>query len=295
MKKVGENNMDQDFFKEAMLNEGLKPKGIRTRISKANKAINILNQDFDSIIKNDDLMYKSLIVLQEHDSVNQALQNTLRKYYFYKNKKEFPRLSKYNPIESHGNQLLEKNNKNKLQAFDSSKTKTQKEYSEFEEEEEQFKLINEGKVRPYSHDEISIINNEEYTYKPEYKNESSKLVREKTNPRLKATRIEIANYLCEINSDHITFTNKIGKHQYLECHHIIPMNAQKDFPKIKLDHMFNLIAVCPICHAQVHYASEEERKEMFYKMVKVRKSELLKYGFDAEKMDLIFNSYYSNK
>lgn len=169
------------------------------------------------------------------------------------------------------------------------------EIEEFQEEQEQFEKINNGSIKGYSSEEINKISQEKYTYVPRIEEGKKKVLREKTDPKLKATRMELANYLCEINCDHKTFTNASGNHQYLECHHIIPMNAQKDFPNVKLDSLFNLIALCPICHMQVHYATAEEKGQIFAEMYEKRKKEMLEHGFDLAKMNEIFNKYYLKK
>lgn len=169
------------------------------------------------------------------------------------------------------------------------------EIEELQEEQEQFEKINSGSIKGYSKEEIERINQISYTYVPRIEEGKKKVLREKTDPKLKATRMELANYMCEINCNHKTFTNASGNHQYLECHHIIPMNAQKDFPNIKLDNMFNLIALCPVCHMQVHYATSEEKGQIFAKMYEKRKTEMLEYGFDLAKINDVFNKYYLNK
>lgn len=169
------------------------------------------------------------------------------------------------------------------------------EMEELQEETEQFEEISRGVVKSYNEAEINVLENEEYVYQPRVEEGKKKVLREKTDPKLKATRMELADYNCEINHDHKTFTCASGKHQYLECHHIIPLNAQKDFPNIKLDSMFNIIALCPICHSQVHYATPEEKGKIFKLMYDVRKEEIAKHGFDLAKINEIFNKYYLNK
>ena len=160
------------------------------------------------------------------------------------------------------------------------------EMEEIQEEQEQFEKINNGSIKGYSQEELKKNENENknYIYKPKFDKGKKRIIREKTDPRLKATRMDLAKHRCEVDNNHITFTNYSGNHQYLECHHIIPMNAQKDFPNIKLDSMFNLIAVCPICHAQVHYATNEEKCAIFGKMYNKRKQEMLEHGFDLRRI-----------
>ncbi len=169
------------------------------------------------------------------------------------------------------------------------------EMEELQEEESQFENISSGIIKAYTEAELNIKENEEYKYVPRIEEGKKKVLREKTDPKLKATRMELANHNCEINKDHKTFTNSSGQYQYLECHHIIPLNAQKDFLDIKLDSMFNIIALCPNCHMQVHHASPKEKADIFAKMYELRKDDMEKHGFDLAKINEIFNKYYLNK
>ena len=72
----------------------LTEKGIKSRITKANKAESILRKEFDFldlIVKSDDIMLNSLNILQKfEDKKHNQMQNALRKYYKFKNGKEFP-------------------------------------------------------------------------------------------------------------------------------------------------------------------------------------------------------------
>lgn len=192
--------------------------------------------------------------------------------------------------------LLNKmNNKEINNLLSTNDNNIKNEIEEFQEEQEQFEKINNGSIKGYSKEELKQINNSNYVYKPKIDEGKKRVVREKTDPKLKATRMELAQHLCEINPSHKTFTNASGNYQYLECHHIIPMSAQKDFPNTKLDSMFNLIAICPICHMQVHYATTEEKREIFTKMYNIRKEEMFEHGFNPEQINAIFNKYYLSK
>jgi len=163
---------------------------------------------------------------------------------------------------------------------------------EYLEELEQFEKINSGLIVEYSDEELKKIDNKKYVYVAKFGNTENKVLRGPADDRLKATRMKKAKYLCEVDSSHKTFMNSSGKHQYLESHHIIPMKAQKDYINTKLDSMFNLIALCPTCHAKVHYATLEEKKEIFYKMYSIRKDDMIAHGFDLDKIDYVFDKYY---
>lgn len=80
---------------EAFLSDDInitsKDKAIRSRMSKARSVENHLNVDFDSVVKDDDLMYETLLRIQsEMGDTNGAKQNALRKYYIFVNGKKFP-------------------------------------------------------------------------------------------------------------------------------------------------------------------------------------------------------------
>ncbi len=171
----------------------------------------------------------------------------------------------------------------------------EEEIEELKEEEEQFEDINSGLIKGYTIDELKLKDREKYEYIPRIDKGKDRILREKTDAKLKATRMEMADHKCEINPNHKTFTNSSGKYQYLECHHIIPLSAQKDFPDIKLDSMFNIIALCPICHMQVHHATPQEKGDIFKKMYDIRKVEMVEHGFDLMKINSIFNKYYLNR
>ena len=201
------------------------------------------------------------------------------------------------PLEKEiANLFTDKINENKIYGFINEDSKSVfDEMQELQEEEEQFEEISSGYIKSYTKEELEIKDKEEYRYVPKIDNGKERVLREKTDAKLKATRMELAGHNCEINPNHRTFTNSSGKYQYLECHHIIPLNAQKDFPDIKLDSMFNIIALCPICHMQVHHATPEEKGEIFSKMYNLRKDEMLEHGFDLAKINEIFNKYYLKK
>ena len=110
--------------------------------------------------------------------------------------------------------------------------------------------------------------------------------------RLKATCLVKADYCCEINDEHSTFIHTSGLHPYVECHHIIPLKAQVDFPNVELDDLFNLVALCPSCHAQIHYGNVEAKKEIFYKLYARRITEMMERNISQKDMERVFEKYY---
>lgn len=112
-----------------------------------------------------------------------------------------------------------------------------------------------------------------------------------TDDKIKTTRLDMVNYKCEVNSDHITFETT-SLPNYLEGHHMIPMAAQKNFPSIKLDCIENMVALCPVCHAQITYGTKEEKKKIFDAIVAKRKKDFESIGFTEPILKVIFDTYY---
>lgn len=114
-------------------------------------------------------------------------------------------------------------------------------------------------------------------------------LRYKTNARISKTALDLANYTCLGNKEHITFTSKLGK-QYMEAHHLIPMSAQKDF-SINIDRIENIVSICPICHSAIHLGDEKTRLELVKKLYDLKEKELKNVGLDISFGEL-YTKYY---
>ena len=76
--KVDENNLTDN--------------GINFRISKGRKAEEILGMGLDDAVSSDSTMFSALKKLQDYENpTHNPMQNALRKYYIFRNGKEFPR------------------------------------------------------------------------------------------------------------------------------------------------------------------------------------------------------------
>jgi len=82
-----------------------------------------------------------------------------------------------------------------------------------------------------------------------------------------------ANYICEFNHKHNTFTSKSTKEKYVEAHHLIPFSKRKKF-EVNIDIEENLIALCPNCHRLIHLAEDEERISLLNNLFSFRKEKL---------------------
>ncbi len=73
-----------------------KSKAVRSRISRAYTAEEILGTSLDIIVIDDDRMYDALVKIHNDSRENNGkIQNAVRWYYKFVNKKEFPRLNSY--------------------------------------------------------------------------------------------------------------------------------------------------------------------------------------------------------
>lgn len=87
---------------------------------------------------------------------------------------------------------------------------------------------------------------------PKYVEVPSSIVQVR-DPRLALERFEVAGFRCEFDRACRLFTSRATGRNFLECHHIIPMQFQADFGP-SLDFLDNLIALCPYCHRAIHHA-----------------------------------------
>lgn len=79
--------------------------------------------------------------------------------------------------------------------------------------------------------------------------------------------IRRAGFLCELSREHLSFTRKNSIERYTEPHHLVPIAASDDFPKINLDREQNIVSLCSDCHNKLHYGSDIEKdiKKLFLK------------------------------
>lgn len=86
-----------------------------------------------------------------------------------------------------------------------------------------------------------------------------------------------ANNICEKNNRCVSFIKKSNGKNYVEGHHLIPLEYQSEYI-INLDIPENILALCSNCHNQLHYGVEylDLLKFFFDKRV----NELNKKGID---------------
>ncbi|MDZ5781885.1 HNH endonuclease [Marinococcus luteus] len=110
--------------------------------------------------------------------------------------------------------------------------------------------------------------------RPKYKKVSKQKIWER-NPRLASEVIQAMNFRCEGNPVHDFFISNRTKRNYVEAHHLIPMEYQDDF-EYSLDVHANIVSLCPVCHKKVHHGTFEEIIELVGNLYAERKIQLQK-------------------
>lgn len=95
-----------------------------------------------------------------------------------------------------------------------------------------------------------------------------------------------ADYKCENDFKHKTFTSKTTGENYMEGHHLIPLKFQNEFD-CSLDVYANIISLCPNCHKLLHFGVENEKEYVLDKLFDERKDRLIKSGIDVSRREFL--------
>ena len=99
------------------------------------------------------------------------------------------------------------------------------------------------------------------------------------DPQKAANAIFLANYQCEYDENHITFTEDNCHNPYIESEYLIPLPYQKYFEN-SLDVEANIVALCPLCRLKYRKSSPTEKKLMFNELINKRVGRLSRCGID---------------
>lgn len=103
------------------------------------------------------------------------------------------------------------------------------------------------------------------------------------------TSLDNANFQCENDTKHETFISARTGNQFVEAHHLIPMEYQGDF-LISIDVPENIISLCPNCHRAFHNSVVSNQEKLISKFYENRSSLLKKRDIDITK-EKIFGYY----
>lgn len=103
--------------------------------------------------------------------------------------------------------------------------------------------------------------------------------------------IQNANFTCENDLNHKTFISVKTGNQFVEAHHLIPIEFQDRY-QYSIDVPENIISLCPNCHRAFHSSTNEVKDILIAKFIGKRKPLLLKRGIGVEDEQLL--KFYHN-
>lgn len=106
----------------------------------------------------------------------------------------------------------------------------------------------------------------------------------------KENALKLANYQCEIDKKHTTFTARVNNKNYVEGHHLIPINQYDKF-QYDIDVQANIISLCPTCHRQLHSGINTDVDKILNKLYESRKERLMSVGLEIT-LDELQKIYY---
>jgi 5-methylcytosine-specific restriction protein A len=104
------------------------------------------------------------------------------------------------------------------------------------------------------------------------------------SPAVAAGAIRAANFSCEVDQSHWTFTSRARGQRYVEAHHLIPISQQHRFDHT-LDVTANIISLCATCHRMLHYAALPEKKAVLRSLLNSRRQQLLEKSISVRDAD----------
>ncbi|WP_162055984.1 MrcB family domain-containing protein [Pontibacter pamirensis] len=90
------------------------------------------------------------------------------------------------------------------------------------------------------------------------------------DPDIAFTALHEAGFKCENDQNHQTFISAKTGHQFVEAHHLIPMEFQDDF-NVSIDVPENIVSLCPNCHRAFHNSITETKTVLIRKFFHLRK------------------------
>ncbi|HON02834.1 MAG TPA: hypothetical protein PLM04_06885 [Paludibacteraceae bacterium] len=95
-----------------------------------------------------------------------------------------------------------------------------------------------------------------------------------------------AHYTCELNPEHKYFVSRFTGKNYVEAHHLIPMEFQDKF-ETSIDIEANVVSLCPVCHKMIHFAVLESKTDLILNLLSKRIDRLGHAGITISNDELI--------
>ncbi|MBE6824712.1 MAG: hypothetical protein E7513_05135 [Ruminococcaceae bacterium] len=139
-----------------------------------------------------------------------------------------------------------------------------------------------------------IVDIEDIHRKPVRGIDSKGRKRYKTQKKIRDSVIKEAKFLCDCNDNKHYYFESINLHNYVEGHHVVPMNRQDEYyfdHSVNLDVPYNIIPLCPNCHSQIHLGSREARIKILSEIYVRNRNKLSK--INPELSLVVLASYYN--
>lgn len=161
------------------------------------------------------------------------------------------------------------------------------------------KLISEIDEVEYQNymEKINVNKNIVFNDKPETINNNKndqKVGRWNRNPQKAKNVVAYNDYKCEFDDKHKYFISNVTRENYVEAHHLIPMEYQEQFMPISLDVEANITCLCVVCHKKLHHGTYEEKKKIIEKLYNKRKDRLRMCGIEIS-FDELLKLYKTKK
>lgn len=111
------------------------------------------------------------------------------------------------------------------------------------------------------------------------------------DPNVCAQAQRDADFRCEVDSQHLTFTSRVSRSNFVESHHLVPMSAQGEFD-VSLDVRENVVALCPTCHRLLHHGLAIQIKPILRELLAKRYEALRSRGIMVD-ANWLFGVYKS--
>ncbi len=129
-------------------------------------------------------------------------------------------------------------------------------------------------LEPEVDDYQDIINNSE----PEKLKSFS--MKWKRNPLIAMQSLKKRGYKCEIHPDYPGFNFRGTANNFVEAHHLVPMNFQDKFKGENLDQMDNICVLNPLSHRMLHHADFARIESDLIKLIGKRQMLLDRLGLN---------------
>ena len=96
-----------------------------------------------------------------------------------------------------------------------------------------------------------------------------------------------AEYKCEIDRRHEFFISSVTGENYVEAHHLVPIEYSDLFNGVNIDVGENIISLCVVCHKKLHHGNLEDIIPIVTKLYNERNEDLEKKGIVISLEELI--------